>query len=85
MFVARDAALNRNLGFGQANGDTASLFESFQRAVVKPIRLLATALQVAPAAVPVVTSVPKNPLNHVRIGDIRRRPPAMTRNRPPQC
>ena len=46
---------------------------------------LAIAPQVAPAAVPVVTSVPKNPLNHVRIGDIRRRPPAMTRNRPPQC
>ena len=27
----------------------------------------------------------KDPLNHMRIGDISRRPPAMTRNLPPQC
>ena len=27
----------------------------------------------------------KDPLNHMRIGDIRRRPPAMTRSLPPQC
>ena len=49
------------------------------------IRQRAAGPQAGPAAAPVVTSVPKAPLNHMRIGDIRRRPPAMTRSLPPQC
>ena len=49
------------------------------------IRQRAAGPQAGPAAAPVVTSVPKDPLNHMRIGDIRRRPPAMTRSLPPQC
>ena len=40
------------------------------------VRQRAAGLQADPAAAPVVTPVLKDPLNHMRSGDIRRRPPA---------
>ena len=49
------------------------------------LRQAATGLQAALAVAPVVTPMLQDTRDDMRVRDVRRRPPAMTRSLPPQC